>query len=399
MTSITLEQVAKVYPDGKNAIPGLDLAVADGEFLVLVGPSGCGKSTALRMIAGLEEVSSGRIRFGDREVTSLPAQDRNLAFVFQDYALYPHMTVAQNIGFPLRMVRTPKPEAREKVERAARQLKLTDELGKRPDALSGGQRQRVAMGRAIVREPEVFLMDEPLSNLDAMLRVQMRSEIAALQRELGTTTVYVTHDQVEALTMGHRVAVLRSGVLQQCATPQELFTTPANAFVGGFIGTPQMNFVPAVVHSDDDGDATGGPHGGDGGYAVAFGQVVMFLPADTVTRYPRLAQQHGRTIILGFRPEALLLDPQAGTGTAFDATATAVEHLGNEILVRVPAPQRGVGSAAIPQLQQVTGKEDGALRELVVRLTPRPMSVGEPLRLRIDARQVHLFDESGVALA
>src|SRR6187402_1255198 len=251
MATVTFEQATRVYQTGQRpAVDALDLEIADGEFLVLVGPSGCGKSTTLRMLAGLEPIDDGAIFIGDRDVTDLPPRDRDIAMVFQSYALYPHMTVAENIGFHLKIKKIDREERIRRVREAAAILDVTDYLDRKPAKLSGGQRQRVAMGRAIVREPQVFLMDEPLSNLDAKLRVQTRTQIAALQRRLGVTTVYVTHDQVEAMTMGDRVAVLRDGVLQQCATPQELYRRPANVFVAGFIGSPAMNLFTASVTSD-----------------------------------------------------------------------------------------------------------------------------------------------------
>src|SRR6476659_11011526 len=247
MAGITLTDVSKIYDDGTRAVSDLNLDVQDGELVVFVGPSGCGKSTALRMIAGLEEISEGEIKIGDRIVNNLRPRDRDVAMVFQNYALYPHMTVAENIGFALRMRKVPKDEARRRVEETAKILGLAEHLGRKPRQLSGGQRQRVAMGRAIVREPHVFLMDEPLSNLDAKLRVQTRTQIAALQRRLGTTTLYVTHDQVEAMTMGDRVAVLRDGILQQCDSPRRMYDHPANVFVAGFIGSPAMNLMNVPV--------------------------------------------------------------------------------------------------------------------------------------------------------
>ena len=251
MAQIVLDQVHKVYAGGVSAVEGLNLDISDGEFMVLVGPSGCGKSTALRMIAGLEEITSGTIQIGDRVVNELPPKDRDIAMVFQNYALYPHMTVEQNLAFGLQLRKTPKPEIKERVHDAAKMLGLDDLLKRKPAALSGGQRQRVAMGRAIVREPQAFLMDEPLSNLDAKLRVSMRASLSQLHSRLGVTTVYVTHDQIEAMTLGHRVCVLRDGKLQQVDTPQNLFDSPVNLFVAGFIGSPAMNFAAAKLVRDD----------------------------------------------------------------------------------------------------------------------------------------------------
>ncbi len=252
MAQVSLDDVTKVYPDGTPAVRGLDLRVDDGEFMVFVGPSGCGKTTALRMVAGLEDISAGEVRIGDRVVNRVPSKDRDIAMVFQNYALYPHLSVRDNLGFSLKLHKVPKAERTQRVEQVARVLGLEELLDRKPRNLSGGQRQRVAMGRAIVREPAVFLMDEPLSNLDAKLRVQMRAEIARIQRELGTTTIYVTHDQTEAMTMGDRVAVLKRGVLQQVATPQVLYDEPVNLFVGGFIGSPAMNLVEADLVEEDD---------------------------------------------------------------------------------------------------------------------------------------------------
>ncbi|MGO9153650.1 ABC transporter ATP-binding protein [Mycobacterium sp.] len=280
MASVTFEQATRQFPGtDRPALDRLDLVVGDGEFVVLVGPSGCGKTTSLRMVAGLETVDSGRIRIGDRDVTRIEPKDRDVAMVFQNYALYPHLTVAQNMGFALKIAKTPKPEIRERVLAAANLLDLQPFLDRKPKDLSGGQRQRVAMGRAIVRRPQVFLMDEPLSNLDAKLRVQTRNQIAALQRQLGTTTVYVTHDQVEAMTMGDRVAVLRDGVLQQCATPRELYRNPDNVFVAGFIGSPAMNlFTLPIIDS-----------------AVSLG--------DWPIRVPREIAGNVGEVVVGVRPE------------------------------------------------------------------------------------------------
>src|SRR4051812_22198751 len=283
MATVTFDKATRIYPGStKPAVDGLEIEIEDGEFLVLVGPSGCGKSTSLRMLAGLEDVDGGAIRIGERDVTHLPPKDRDIAMVFQNYAPYPHMTVADNMGFALKIAGVPKAEIRQKVEDAAKILDLTEYLGRKPKALSGGQRQRVAMGRAIVREPQVFLMDEPLSNLDAKLRVQTRTQIASLQRRLGITTVYVTHDQVEAMTMGDRVAVLKEGVLQQVGTPHDLYGEPVNVFVAGFMGSPAMNLLELPV-------TNGGVHFGDLVYPVA-----RDMLADA-----------GDRVTLGVRPEDL----------------------------------------------------------------------------------------------
>ncbi|PWW24405.1 multiple sugar transport system ATP-binding protein [Geodermatophilus normandii] len=293
MASITYDRITKRYPDGTQAVSELDLAIADGEFLVLVGPSGCGKTTALRMAAGLEEISDGRLLVGDRVVNEVHPSQRDIAMVFQNYALYPHMSVRENIAFPLACAGVSKEETKERVARAAEALGLTDLLHRKPKALSGGQRQRVAMGRAIVRQPQAFLMDEPLSNLDAKLRGQMRAEIRSLQREYRTTTLYVTHDQVEAMTMGDRIAVLRKGLLQQLGTPDELYESPANLFVAEFIGSPPMNVMSATV------TRTGA------GHELVLGSQRLALPAGTLDAYPALAGAHATPVALGLRPEAL----------------------------------------------------------------------------------------------
>jgi multiple sugar transport system ATP-binding protein len=293
MASITFDRITKRYPDGTQAVSELDLAIADGEFLVLVGPSGCGKTTALRMAAGLEEISDGRLLIGDRVVNDVHPSQRDIAMVFQNYALYPHMSVRENIAFPLACAGVAKEETTSRVERAAEALGLTDLLHRKPRALSGGQRQRVAMGRAIVRKPQAFLMDEPLSNLDAKLRGQMRAEIRGLQREYGVTTLYVTHDQVEAMTMGDRIAVMRKGVLQQLGTPDELYTSPANLFVAEFIGSPPMNVVSATVTRTDLGSE------------LVVGSQRLTLPAGLLAAHPALAGAEATPVALGFRPEAL----------------------------------------------------------------------------------------------
>jgi len=293
MANVTLEKVTKVYPNGLKAVSDLDLEVADGEFMVLVGPSGCGKTTALRMVAGLEDITSGELKIGDRVVNDVSPKDRDIAMVFQNYALYPHMTVAENIGFALKLRKTPKDELQRKVKEAAQILGLTEYLDRKPGQLSGGQRQRVAMGRAIVREPSVFLMDEPLSNLDAKLRVQMRAEVSRIQRRLGVATFYVTHDQVEAMTMGDRVAVMRGGVLQQCDAPQVLYERPANLFVAAFIGSPAMNLYEV------------GLDGTSGGLEIVIGNQRLTIPERKLVERPGLANYRGRQVVVGIRPEHL----------------------------------------------------------------------------------------------
>ncbi|GAA2387022.1 diacetylchitobiose ABC transporter ATP-binding protein MsiK [Streptomyces glaucosporus] len=356
MATVTYDKATRIYPGSdKPAVDQLDIEIADGEFLVLVGPSGCGKSTSLRMLAGLEDVNGGAIRIGDRDVTHLPPKDRDIAMVFQNYALYPHMTVAQNMGFALKIAGVPKDQIRAKVEDAAKILDLTPYLDRKPKALSGGQRQRVAMGRAIVREPQVFLMDEPLSNLDAKLRVQTRTQIASLQRRLGITTVYVTHDQTEAMTMGDRVAVLKDGVLQQIDAPRHMYDKPANLFVAGFIGSPAMNLVEVPIT--------------DGG--VKFGNSVVPVEREAVAE---AASKGDKTVTVGIRPEHLDVVSAEGTGLAKDqpaglaVTVNVVEELGadgyvygtaevggeaKDLIVRVGAreiPEKGSTIHVVPRV-------------------------------------------------
>ncbi|HEX7247704.1 MAG TPA: sn-glycerol-3-phosphate ABC transporter ATP-binding protein UgpC, partial [Actinomycetota bacterium] len=323
MAEITIDDATKVYPDGTEAVSSLNLEIGDGEFVVLVGPSGCGKTTALRMVAGLEEISSGTVRIGGRVVNDLPPKDRDVAMVFQNYALYPHMSGHENMAFALKLRRMSRSEIDRRVRDAAGILGLTEYLHRKPKALSGGQRQRVAMGRAIVREPQAFLMDEPLSNLDAKLRVQMRAEIAKLQQDLAVTTIYVTHDQTEAMTMGDRVALMKKGRLQQVDAPQALYERPANLFVAGFIGSPAMNLVDAVL--DRDGDRT----------TLRFGSNELQLDDGVFDRYPGLANYVGRTVVVGIRPEDLddaALVSGAAAGQRMTASVDLLEALGSEVL-------------------------------------------------------------------
>ncbi|MBA3244929.1 MAG: sn-glycerol-3-phosphate ABC transporter ATP-binding protein UgpC, partial [Actinobacteria bacterium] len=324
MASVTFEDVNKIYPDGTKAVAGFDLEIQDGEFMVLVGPSGCGKTTALRMVAGLEEISQGVLRIGERVVNHVPSRDRDIAMIFQSYALYPHLTVFENMAFGLKLRKTPKSEVRSRVEKAADLLGLKDHLNRKPRALSGGQRQRVAMGRAIVREPAAFLMDEPLSNLDAKLRVQVRAEISQLQTSLGVTTVYVTHDQVEAMTMGDRVAVMRKGELQQVAAPQELYDRPLNLFVGGFIGSPAMNLLEATLERRN------------GGLVAIAGSQRIELGEETLSVRPGLRNYEGRPVVLGIRPEDLedaSLEDGEATERTLQGKVSLREALGSEVMV------------------------------------------------------------------
>ncbi|MGO2660564.1 ABC transporter ATP-binding protein [Mycetocola reblochoni] len=352
MASVSYDNATRFYPGGtKPAVDKLNLEVKDGEFLVLVGPSGSGKSTALRMLAGLEEVNDGSILIGDRDVTDVPPKDRDIAMVFQNYALYPHMTVAENMGFALKIAGVSKEERAARVEEAAKLLDLEDYLSRKPKALSGGQRQRVAMGRAIVRQPQVFLMDEPLSNLDAKLRVQTRTQIASLQRRLGVTTVYVTHDQTEALTMGDRIAVLKDGILQQVGTPRDLYEAPQNVFVAGFIGSPAMNLFQADIV--------------EGG--IAFGNAVLPIPADV------LASATGPQITVGVRPEDIDVAPAGGEG--LDVVVDLVEELGADGYL--------YGHAEI----------NGLRTDLVARVDGRRHpNAGETVKLVAKTDHIHAFD-------
>ena len=385
MASVTLQGINKIYDNGVQAIHDLDLSIADGEFLVLVGPSGCGKSTALRMIAGLEGISGGELRIGERVVNDVEPKDRDIAMVFQNYALYPHMDVADNIGFALRLAKVPKADIRERVERAASILELTDYLDRKPGQLSGGQRQRVAMGRAIVREPAVFLMDEPLSNLDAKLRVQMRAEIASLQRELGVTTVYVTHDQVEAMTMGDRVAVVNEGRLQQVDTPQNLYDNPVNVFVAAFIGSPSMNLFEGAFRVVD------------GSGVVSLGDQELVVPPHVVSDSD-LSRHDGRPIIVGIRPEDIedaSLVADRSQVQSLTASVRLVESLGSEILAHldVNATTIHAGDADSPETLDA-----GATA--VARFSPRStVRAGQTMDVAVAVEELHFFDaDTRVAL-
>ncbi|MGW2515495.1 ABC transporter ATP-binding protein [Streptomyces sp. NPDC001617] len=350
MASVTFEKATRRFAGmDRPAVCDLDLDIADGEFMVLVGPSGCGKSTSLRMLAGLEDVDSGRIRIGDRDITHLPPKDRDIAMVFQNYALYPHMTTADNMGFALKIAHVPKPRVQQRVQEAAALLDLHDYLDRKPKSLSGGQRQRVAMGRALVREPQVFLMDEPLSNLDAKLRVQTRTQIAVLQRRLGTTTVYVTHDQVEAMTMGNRLAVLKDGVLQQVGTPKEVFEQPANTFVGGFIGSPAMNLFRLPLTSD----------------GVRLDGLSVPLSHDVLRS---AAAEGAREITLGVRPEQFrILSPEDEKAPALDLVVDAVEDTGAVAYLHATARLGGVGTPVVVRLPGRATQGKGARVRVAVR--------------------------------
>jgi len=365
MASVTFDKATRIYPGTERpAVDALDLEIADGEFLVLVGPSGCGKSTSLRMLAGLEDVNSGRILIGDRDVTDVQPKDRDIAMVFQNYALYPHMSVADNMGFALKIAGKPKAEIRQRVEEAAKILDLSEYLDRKPKALSGGQRQRVAMGRAIVRQPQVFLMDEPLSNLDAKLRVQTRTQIASLQRRLGVTTVYVTHDQTEALTMGDRIAVLKDGLLQQVGTPRDMYDRPANVFVAGFIGSPAMNL--GTFHIEDG--------------AAVLGEARVPLSRATISA---LGSESNGEIIVGFRPESLDR-VSAGTEGAIPVTVDLVEELGSDAFVY----GRLSGS---PELAEHISSGAGE-SQIIVRIDPRDVPMkGETVYARIRPGEQHNF--------
>lgn len=384
MAEIVLEHVKKSYPDGHVAVQDLSITIADGEFLILVGPSGCGKTTTLNMIAGLENISSGELRIGGERVNEKAPKDRDIAMVFQSYALYPHMTVRQNIAFPLTLAKMKKADIAQKVEETARILDLTELLDRRPSQLSGGQRQRVAMGRAIVRQPKAFLMDEPLSNLDAKLRVQMRGEIARLQKRLGTTTVYVTHDQTEAMTLGDRVVVMHGGVAQQIGTPTELYERPANLFVAGFIGSPAMNFFPATLTSF--------------GLALSFGEVTLTPEVqEVIAGHPK-----PENVIVGLRPEhiqdAALIDGyQRISSLIFEVTVDLVESLGSDKYVHFTDVGPQAHSA---RLDEVAAESEVHENRFVARVPAESKAAaGQPIELAFDPTRLAVFDaDSGANL-
>ncbi len=380
MATVVLDNVNKIYENGFHAIHDLSLVIEDSEFLVLVGPSGCGKSTALRMVAGLETITSGEMRIGDRLVNDVEPKDRDIAMVFQNYALYPHMSVYDNIGFALKLAKVPKDEIDERVRKAAEILELTSNLDRKPGQLSGGQRQRVAMGRAIVRQPAAFLMDEPLSNLDAKLRVQMRAEIAGIQRDLGVTTLYVTHDQVEAMTMGDRVAVIKDGYLQQVDTPQNLYDRPNNIFVAAFIGSPSMNLYESTITF------------GEGSGSVTIGSQTLALAPESLAARPALAGYNGARVAIGVRPEDFEdadLAPDHPHDRTLDAPVTLLESLGSEIMAHftldAPFVESGDPDAA---------KQDISVSPAAVgRFGPRSqVRTGETAKIAVSTENLHFFD-------
>ncbi len=397
MAGVQFDGVYKIYPDGTEAVKDLSFSIEDGEFVILVGPSGCGKSTALRMVAGLEDISRGKMIIGDQVVNDLTPKERDIAMVFQSYALYPHMSVADNMGFALKLAKVDKSEIDKRVKEAADILDLTEYLHRKPKALSGGQRQRVAMGRAIVRSPQAFLMDEPLSNLDAKLRVQMRAEIAGIQNRLGVTTLYVTHDQVEAMTMGDRVAVLKRGVLQQVDSPQKLYENPDNLFVAGFIGSPAMNIAAGTI----------GRNGDD--WTVKLGETELRIHPKALDRYPRVKEHEGGQVAVGLRPEHFYRpEGPAADGEAWHGReVTLVEMLGAEMLVhfKTTAPpivsedmREAIDDPEAFAALEREAKEGGS--QFVARFEPgAPPKVGNDIDVAFKTDRLHFFDiDKGVAL-
>jgi multiple sugar transport system ATP-binding protein len=386
MADVAFDHVDKIYPNGVQAVFGLTLEIHDGEFLVLVGPSGCGKTTALRMVAGLEDISGGTLTIGGRVVNDMTPKDRDIAMVFQNYALYPHLSVAENIAFGLRLRHAPKNVINERVTWAARMLDLSPYLDRKPKELSGGQRQRVAMGRAIVRHPQVFLMDEPLSNLDAKLRVQMRADIAKLQRELETTTIYVTHDQVEAMTMGDRVAVMSQGLLQQVDAPQRLYDRPENLFVAGFIGTPPMNLLEATVHVN-------------GGVSIELGGHSLVIDDQAVRNYPRIREYDGRPVIVGLR--AGDLHPGSGRDDLPELTARVdlVEALGGESMAYFRVDARHIKAEQAEEEEMLASESGetvvGSRPNLVASFPPHvQLKLGDEVPVAVETKNLHFFDEA-----
>ena len=399
MASVVFDRVSKIFNDGTRAVDRLDLEITDGEFMVLVGPSGCGKTTALRMVAGLEEITEGLVSIGGSVVNDLSPKRRDIAMVFQSYALYPHLTVRDNVAFPLKIAKVPREEINRRVAEAARILDLEPYLRRKPRALSGGQRQRVAMGRAIVREPSAFLMDEPLSNLDAKLRVQMRADIKRIQSGLAVTTIYVTHDQVEAMTMGDRVAVMRKGELQQVAPPQELYDSPVNMFVGGFIGSPAMNMLEARIERHS------------GRLVVVLGTASLELDEATLSKHSALDAYEGRDVVLGIRPEdledAVLSD--GGERPLLNGRAILREALGSLVLVHFTISARHAVTEEIRELaedvgdravEQLRAGAQSASATLVGSFSPRTrVAVGDEIKVSVDQRALHFFDpHSGLAI-
>ena len=397
MASVEIRDVRKAF-GATQIIHGVSIDIADGEFVILVGPSGCGKSTLLRMIAGLENVTDGEIRIGQRVVNDVPPKERDIAMVFQNYALYPHMSVADNIGYALKVAGVPRAARAERVRAVARMLELEPLLDRRPAALSGGQRQRVAMGRAMIREPKVFLFDEPLSNLDAKLRVQMRAEVARLQRDLGTTTIYVTHDQTEAMTLGDRVAVMKQGVLQQVAEPQTLYDHPNNIFVAGFIGSPAMNLVMGTfgaIDAEPDTDRV----------PLRLGSHELLVPRKVFEERPALARYENRPVVVGIRPEdlsdATLVEP--GPGEVFRASADLVEAMGSDVVVHLQVDADHVDTDDTRELARDSGREldvDHEKTIVVARFSPRTTAAeGQTLEVRVDTEPLQFFDpETGLAV-
>ena len=382
MATVKLDGLTKIYPGGDTpAVDSLDLEIEDGEFVVLVGPSGCGKSTALRMVAGLESISRGRLEIGGKDMTSVAPQDRDIAMVFQNYALYPHMSVGKNMAYPLKIAKVEKSEIERRVKETADTLQLGEFLDRKPGQLSGGQRQRVAMGRALIRQPKVFLMDEPLSNLDAKLRVYMRSEIAQIQQQLGITTVYVTHDQVEAMTMGDRVVVLKDGILQQADSPKVLYTSPANMFVAGFIGSPAMNLFAGNLESED------------GEPAIRMGNQVMKLAPGVLDAHPVLKNNAPDRLVIGIRPDDMYdatIQPQyAGR---LKAKVVLMESLGSEIVTHLDIGADTVDTGD-PDLEELAGNDDGSAAQVIGRFSPHStIELGQDIQVSVDTNRVHFFD-------